>query len=215
MCAGQVIIVEVGGAAFQVTRIGGRDWGISIIIGLISFPIGVLIRLLPSEPFYRFLIKCHIYPDPSRLPDISEEAAQEVYEYNPALEQVKDSLSLYANIRGRRLRSSPMVLKSRSARLREANIQLPSLLTMVPTVIAGTVGAGAHWINSAGAGPNGIGGQPLSPRTLSNPAGQDPSRSTAELFAGKVQLHPETDPSDPMYKKFGLDPAENKRQQKA
>jgi len=38
---------------------------------------------------------------------------------------------------------------------------------------------------------------------LSNPA-IDPSRSQAELFAGKVQIHPDTDPSDPMFGKFGL-----------
>jgi Ca2+-transporting ATPase len=72
----------------------------------------------------------------------------------------------------------------------------PSLLTMVPTVIAGTVGAGAHWVSAAG-------GNALA---LSNPAAQDPSRSTAELFAGKVQLHPDTDPNDPMYAKFGISP---------
>ena len=34
----------------------------------------------------------------------------------------------------------------------------------------------------------------------------DPSRSTAELFAGKVQIHPGTDPEDPMYARFGLRP---------
>jgi len=86
------------------------------------------------------------------------------------------------------------VAKSRSAQLREADIQLPSLLAMIPTLIAGTVGAGAHWVSDT----NALG--------LSNPASQDPSRSTVELFAGKVHLHPETDPNDPMYARFGLRP---------
>jgi Ca2+-transporting ATPase len=47
----QAIIVNVGGAAFQVTPINGIDWAISIIIGLLSIPIGVVIRLIPDELF--------------------------------------------------------------------------------------------------------------------------------------------------------------------
>ncbi|WRT66112.1 calcium-translocating P-type ATPase, PMCA-type [Kwoniella shivajii] len=195
MVGGQILIIEVGGAAFQVTRLGGRDWGISLIIGAISIPIGTMVRLLPTGPFERLLIKLHIYADPNSLPVVAPEVEDEKYEYNPALNKIKDNLSTYANIRGGRLRASSIVAKSRSARLKEADIQLPSLLTMVPTLIAGTVGAGAHWVHEA-----------TGQATLSNPAGSDPSRSTAELFQGKVQLHPQTDRNDPMYSKFGITP---------
>lgn len=197
MVGGQILIIFVGGAAFQVTSLKPRDWGISIVVGFLSIPLGALVRILPSAPFERFLIKIHVYADPNKLPTVSEEddeVVEEKYQYNPALSKVKDNLSTYANIRGGRLRASSIVAKSRSARLREADIQLPSLLTMVPTVIAGTVGAGAHWVNQT------------NPMALSDPASQDPSRSTAELFAGKVQLHPDTDPNDPLYNRFGLDP---------
>ncbi|OAD66839.1 hypothetical protein PHYBLDRAFT_96141, partial [Phycomyces blakesleeanus NRRL 1555(-)] len=45
----QAIIVNFGGAAFQVTRIGGVEWAISIVIGLLSIPIGVIIRLIPDH----------------------------------------------------------------------------------------------------------------------------------------------------------------------
>lgn len=40
-----------GGAAFRVTRLGGREWGMSIALGVMSIPLGVLIRLMPNEPF--------------------------------------------------------------------------------------------------------------------------------------------------------------------
>ncbi|KAI7870379.1 PMCA-type calcium-translocating P-type ATPase [Spinellus fusiger] len=50
----QVIIVNFGSAAFQVTRIGGVGWAISIIIGLLSLPIGVVIRLIPDSIFMVF-----------------------------------------------------------------------------------------------------------------------------------------------------------------
>jgi Ca2+-transporting ATPase len=72
---------------------------------------------------------------------------------------------------------------------------------MIPTVIAGTVGAGSHWAKQT----DSLG--------LSNPAAQDPSKSTAELFAGKVQLHPDTDPNDPLYTKFGITPTEKNKEQ--
>jgi Ca2+-transporting ATPase len=71
MCGGQALIVNVGGAAFQVTRINGRDWGISIIVGLLSLPIGVLVRLLPTEPFLRAAIRLKLFPDPNALPQVS------------------------------------------------------------------------------------------------------------------------------------------------
>ncbi|ORY32630.1 hypothetical protein BCR39DRAFT_464417 [Naematelia encephala] len=193
MVGGQILIVEVGGAAFSVTRIGGRDWGISLVVGALSIPLGVLVRLMPTDPVERFLVRCKVYPDPNKLPVVAPEVVKEQYDYNPALSKVKDNLHTYANIRGGRLRASSIVAKSRSARLRDADIQLPSLLAMVPTLVAGTVGAGAYWVSPAN---NALG--------LANPASQDPSRSTAELFAGKVHLHPDTDPNDPLYARFGI-----------
>nr|OQO28881.1 hypothetical protein B0A51_03208 [Rachicladosporium sp. CCFEE 5018] len=47
----QVMIMFVGGRAFSIQRITGRDWGISIGIGLLSLPFGVLIRLFPDWLF--------------------------------------------------------------------------------------------------------------------------------------------------------------------
>ena len=40
----------VGFVAFQVTRIPGRDWGISLALGFVSIPLGVLIRCVPTPP---------------------------------------------------------------------------------------------------------------------------------------------------------------------
>ncbi|KAI8368106.1 PMCA-type calcium-translocating P-type ATPase [Radiomyces spectabilis] len=49
--AGQALIVEFGGAAFQVIRIDGPHWAIAILVGLLSLPIGVVIRLIPDNIF--------------------------------------------------------------------------------------------------------------------------------------------------------------------
>lgn len=45
---GQVILVFFGGVAFQTTPVSSRSWGISILVGFFSLPLGVMIRLLPS-----------------------------------------------------------------------------------------------------------------------------------------------------------------------
>ena len=98
-----------------------------------------------------------------------------------------------------RVRASSIVGKSRHAQLRKADIRLPSLLAMVPTVIAGTVGAGGNWVSQS---TNTLG--------LSNPA-QDPSQSSSELAAGRIRMHPSTDPNDPLAVKYGakLEPPSN------
>jgi len=59
-------------------------------------------------------------------------------------------------------------------------------MTMVPTLIASSVGAG--WTQGAG---------------LSDPAQNDPSKSSAALWEGKIQLHPDTRPDDPAYQRWG------------
>lgn len=83
MIGGQIIIVFFGGSAFQVTRINGRDWGISIVVGALSLPLGVIIRLLPTAPFARLLYKLRIYRDPEALPEINPDA--QTYEWNEAI----------------------------------------------------------------------------------------------------------------------------------
>ncbi|KAI7872549.1 PMCA-type calcium-translocating P-type ATPase [Spinellus fusiger] len=48
---GQCLIVEFGGAAFQVTPMDGLHWAIAVGIGLLSLPVGVLIRCVPDSLF--------------------------------------------------------------------------------------------------------------------------------------------------------------------
>ncbi|KAI9497073.1 PMCA-type calcium-translocating P-type ATPase [Zychaea mexicana] len=55
--AGQALIVNFGGAAFQVVRIDGIHWAISVLVGLLALPIGVVIRLIPDNLFAFVLFK--------------------------------------------------------------------------------------------------------------------------------------------------------------
>ncbi|KAG2147638.1 hypothetical protein DEU56DRAFT_730809 [Suillus clintonianus] len=178
----QVVIVFIGGTAFQVTRIGGREWGISLALGIVSIPLGALIRLLPNGPFERLFIIMRLLPKPEGgLPKVRPDV-----EWNSAIELVRDNLATFANLRGGRLRSSSFVVKSRQARLHDdKRVPLPSLMTMVPTLIASSIGAG--WA-------------PQSRGTLSDPARYDPSKSSAALWEGRLQIHPDTKPDDAVYR---------------
>jgi len=57
-------------------------------------------------------------------------------------------------------------------------------MTMVPTLIASSIGAG--WA-------------PQARGSLSDPARYDPSRSSAALWEGKFQIHPDTKSDDPVF----------------
>jgi len=103
----------VGGTAFQVTRIPGREWGISLALGFVSIPLGVLIRCLPTPPFERAFIKLRIMRPDELLPTTKPETA----EWNEAITKVRDNLSLFSSLRGGRVNASPFILKSRKSRI--------------------------------------------------------------------------------------------------
>ena len=109
---GQVLIVFIGGDAFQVTRIPGREWGISPALGVVTLPLGVLIRCISTPPPERALIKIRLM-SPDHLPTTKPE----VIDWNPAIVRVRDNLSLFFRLRGGRVRAFPFVLKSKEARI--------------------------------------------------------------------------------------------------
>lgn len=103
-----------------MVSIGGREWAISVALGLMSIPIGYLLRLIPDELVQRILVKLHLMADPEALPVTNPERG----DWNSAINLVRDNLTTFSNVRGGRLRSSSFVGKSRSARLHDAGIQL-------------------------------------------------------------------------------------------
>jgi len=177
----QVLICFVGGVAFQVAKMPGREWGISIALGFVSIPLGALIRCIPNGPCERLFKAVRLLPRPDELPTKRPDT-----EWNSAIERVRDGLGTFSNVRGGRMRASSFVGKSRKGHL-DNEATLPSLMTMVPTLIASSVGAG--WAPQPG--------------SLSDPAHSDPSKSTAALWEGKVQVHPDTKPDDFAAQKWG------------
>lgn len=73
----QILIVFVGGAAFSVTPLEGKYWAVSIVAGFISWPLAVLIRLIPTAPIERVAIDLGLYPDPNALPFEAPDAEEQ------------------------------------------------------------------------------------------------------------------------------------------
>ena len=110
----QILIVCVGGPAFQVTPLRGREWGISLALGIVSIPLGALVRLIPNEPHEKLFRRLGFLgkQDEATLPTSSEEAQEA---WVGAVETVRDNLGTFANLRGGRLRSSSFINNSRSS----------------------------------------------------------------------------------------------------
>jgi Ca2+-transporting ATPase len=99
MIGGQVLIVFVGGTAFSVTPITGEQWAACIVLGLLSLPFGVIIRLIPNE-FIKIFIPRRILEHRRKATIIDEEMVTD--EWNPAIDDVRDDLLFIKKLRSKR-----------------------------------------------------------------------------------------------------------------
>ncbi|KAJ4332815.1 plasma membrane calcium [Didymella glomerata] len=98
MIGGQTMIVFVGGVAFSVTRLNGPQWGYSIVLGFLSLPVGMIIRLIPDELIRRCI------PDffrRKRNPEVV--VTDDDFEWNQRLLEIRDELAFIRKFRGGRL----------------------------------------------------------------------------------------------------------------
>ncbi|EOA87048.1 plasma membrane calcium [Exserohilum turcicum] len=98
MIGGQTMIIFVGGEAFKVTRLNGAQWGYSIVLGFLSLPVGVIVRLIPDE----LIRKC--IPDAFRRKQTPELViSDDDYYWNQGLLEIRDELAFLRKVRGGRL----------------------------------------------------------------------------------------------------------------
>lgn len=114
MIGGQVMIIFVGGAAFAVTRLNGSQWGISIVLGFLSLPVGVIIRLIPDE----LVSKC--IPARFKRKPTPDLVLSDDYEWNQSLLEIRDELAFIKRIRGGRLGALKFKLQHPRETAREA-----------------------------------------------------------------------------------------------
>ena len=97
---GQLLIIFVGGAAFSINHLDGKSWGISIILGLLSIPVAILIRCIPDDFIRKCIPKFLIR---KKTPEVFVSDEERHYQWNPALEEIKEELAFLKMVRGGRL----------------------------------------------------------------------------------------------------------------
>lgn len=98
--AGQVMIVFVGGAAFSVHPLSWEQWIYSLVLGFLSVPVAIIIRLIPDNLIRKWIPSRFIRKATPKLLVSDEERS---YEWNPALEEIREQLTFMKKLRGGRL----------------------------------------------------------------------------------------------------------------
>jgi len=99
MVGGQVMIVFVGGRAFSVVRLNGVEWAISIVLGALSLPVAVLIRLVPDAWFAKLIPDWMLRKDQPNVYATNNER----FEWSKPYMDVHDELTFLKTIRGGRI----------------------------------------------------------------------------------------------------------------
>ncbi|KAF2813170.1 calcium transporting P-type ATPase-like protein [Mytilinidion resinicola] len=100
MIGGQILIIFKGGQAISVVPLNGAQWGYSIVLGFLSLPVGVIIRLIPDD-----LIRKCIPAFLRRKPTPQVVVSDEEYQWNQGLLEIREELAFIKKVRGGRLSS--------------------------------------------------------------------------------------------------------------
>lgn len=100
MIGGQTMIIFVGGEAFKVTKLTGVQWAISIVLGALSLPVGMIIRMIPDSLIRRCI---PAYFKRKRTPEVV--VSDDDFQWNQGLLEIRDELAFIKKIRGGRLSS--------------------------------------------------------------------------------------------------------------
>lgn len=109
MVGGQVMIIYVGGKAFNVVRLNGAQWAYSIVLGFLSIPIGACIRLIPDELLLR-LIPESLKRKP-KGPEVTISDEEEHFRFPKPLADVKEELSFLKRVKGGRLNNLKFAMR--------------------------------------------------------------------------------------------------------
>ncbi|RYP20147.1 hypothetical protein DL767_009513 [Monosporascus sp. MG133] len=113
MCGAQVLIIFVGGIPFSISEEDPpqlwNQWVAAIVIGLLSIPVGMLIRCIPDE----FVRKCipAVFKRKSKLPGLTISDEERFHEYPEAFVDVRDELLFLKKLKGGRINNLKFAVK--------------------------------------------------------------------------------------------------------
>lgn len=135
----QVCIIYVGGAAFSVRRLEGKYWAISIVIGFLTIPLNMLVKLfVPTDTVARWGSRMRAAVsswwathNPSCFHRRKRERQDEKWE-SPAMGAVAQQLKFFENMRGPRVAT-----QLNSAPPSRINTQASLPVSMLPAQVPG------------------------------------------------------------------------------
>jgi P-type Ca2+ transporter type 2C len=102
MIGGQIMIIFIGGKAFSIIGLTGEQWGYSIFFGVLSIPIGAIIRLIPDELIRRLIPEAFL-KSKAKGPQVTVEDEEQQFYFPKPLSDVREELSFLKRVKGGRL----------------------------------------------------------------------------------------------------------------
>jgi P-type Ca2+ transporter type 2C len=105
MIGGQLLIIFVGGAAFSISPAGqtGSMWAYAIILGFLSLPVGVIIRLIPDRLLEALIPEGFKRRSHSSVPGVTVSDEERFNAYPVPFAEVRDELTFLKRMKGGRL----------------------------------------------------------------------------------------------------------------
>lgn len=113
MCGGQVLIIFVGGRAFNIAidRQTPVQWAYAIILGFISIPVGMIIRLIPDRLLER-LVPESFKRKRENVPGFTVSDEDEWFNNHPfPLVEVRDELTFLKRVKGGRINNLKFAMR--------------------------------------------------------------------------------------------------------
>lgn len=128
---GQIIIIYFGGSAFNTHRLNGAQWGYSIVLGALSIPVGMIMRLLPDELVMGLVPAMFRSSNKPKVVVTDEESS---FQYNRGIMDIKQELGFIKKYKGGRLNNLKFTMShpreafthSRSHSRSRSEISLPT-----------------------------------------------------------------------------------------
>ncbi|KAI0477499.1 hypothetical protein GGR56DRAFT_673872 [Xylariaceae sp. FL0804] len=101
----QVLIIFVGSSPFNISQLNppqtGAQWAVAIVLGLLSIPVGMALRLIPDE----WVAKCipKSLRGKNKLPGLTVSDEEKFNDLPDALTDVRDELAFLKKLKGGRL----------------------------------------------------------------------------------------------------------------
>jgi len=114
MCGGQVLIIQVGGLAFNISPLKQTPamWGYAIVLGFISIPVGIIIRLIPDRLIERLVPDYLKRRANSKIPGLTVSDDEERFDSYPTpLADIRDELTFLKRVKGGRVNNLKFAMR--------------------------------------------------------------------------------------------------------